>query len=183
MPELPGTDGQSPHYPGAEFPHHGPGPMAAIGGGGALGTLARYGVERAGAPDVLGFPWATFTVNVAGSFMLAVVVTLVADRLPEDRWLRPFLAVGFCGGFTTFSTFALQIDQRARNGHLGSASVYLMASLVAGIGAALMGSVLVGSALIRRRSGGEPGVTYLTNPDLLAGDDLHDRRDASEGPG
>ena len=94
-----------------------------------------------------------------------------------------FLAVGFCGGFTTCSTFVLQTDQRARNGHLGSASVYLMASLSAGIGAALMGSALVGSALIRRRSDGEPDVTHLTNPDLLAGDDLHDRHDASEGPG
>ena len=178
MPEHPGADGRSPSHPSAGFPHHGPGPMAAIGGGGALGTLARYGVERAGAPDAFGFPWATFTVNVAGSFILAVVATLVADRLPEDRWLRPFLAVGFCGGFTTFSTFALQIDQRARHGHLGSASVYLIASLAAGIGAALVGSVLV-----RRRSDGQPEVTYLTNPDLLAGDDQQDRHDASEGPG
>ena len=178
MPEYPGADGQSPHHPGPEFPHHGPGPMAAIGGGGALGTLARYGVERAGATGTFGFPWATFIVNVVGSFILAVVVTLIADRWPEDRWLRPFLVVGFCGGFTTFSTFALQIDQRARHGHLGSASVYLMASLAAGIGAALLGT-----ALMRRRSDGEPGGIYLTDPDLLAGDYGRDRRDAPEGSG
>ena len=165
-----------PEHPGAEFPHHGPGPMAAIGGGGALGTLARYGVERVVASDPLGFPWATFTVNVAGSFILAVVVTLVADRWPGDRWLRPLLAVGFCGGFTTFSTFALQIDQQARHGHLGSASVYLVASLAAGIGAAV-----VGAALVRRRSDGRSGASYLTDPDLLAGDDPPYRRHASEG--
>ena len=86
--------------------------------------------------------------------------------------------VGFCGGFTTFSTFALQIDQRARHGHLGSASVYLMASLAAGIGAAL-----VGSALTRRRPDAEPRATYLTDPDLLTGDDPPSRHDASDGPG
>jgi CrcB protein len=175
--EHPGANGLSRHHPGAEFPHHGPGPMAAIGGGGALGTLARYGVERAVATDTLGFPWATFAVNVAGSFILAVVVTLVAGRLPEDRWLRPFMTVGFCGGFTTFSTFALEIDQRARHGHLGSAFVYLMASLAAGIGAALVGSALVG-----RRPYGGPEVYYLTDPDLLAGDDPPDRRGGLEGP-
>jgi len=177
VPEYPGADRQFPHDPGAEFPRHGPGPMAAIGGGGALGTLARHEVERVVPSDPLGFPWATFTVNIAGSFILAVVVTLIADRWPENRWLRPLLAVGFCGGFTTFSTFALQIDQRARHGHLGSASVYLMASLAAGIGAAL-----IGAALVRWRSDGRPEANFLTDPDLLAGDDPPSRRHASEGP-
>jgi CrcB protein len=178
VPEYAGADGLSPRRPGAEYPHHGPGPMVAIGGGGALGTLARYGVERAVDPDTLGFPWGTFTVNVAGSFILAVVVTLVADRLPKDRWLRPFVAVGFCGGFTTFSTFALQIDQRARHGHLGSASAYLIASLAAGIGAALLGS-----ALARRSLGSAPEGAYLTDPDLLADDDPPQRNDPSGGVG
>ena len=60
-----------------------------------------------------GRPW----VNVIGSFVLGVVVTLVAERWPGDKWLRPLVAVGFCGGFTTFSTFAVEIDQRIRHGH------------------------------------------------------------------
>lgn len=167
-----------PESAGAEYLHHGPGPMAAIGGGGALGTLARFGVERAMSPATQGFPWGTFTVNITGSFILAVVVTLVADHLPEDRWLRPFVAVGFCGGFTTFSTFALQIDQQARYRHLGSASAYLTASVVVGIGAAMLGSALVRCSLDFAPTG-----TYLTDPDLLADDDLPQRNDSSGDPG
>ncbi|HEY5109861.1 MAG TPA: fluoride efflux transporter CrcB [Acidimicrobiales bacterium] len=178
MPESPGTNGPSPRHPGAEHPHHGPGPMAAIAGGGALGTLARYGVERAVAADTLGFPWATLTVNVVGSFVLGVVITLLAGRWPDDRWLRPLVAVGFCGGFTTFSTFALEIDQRARHGHAGAAAAYLVASLVAGLGAAL-----VGSALARGRTGPGPEGAYLPDPDLLAGDDPPPGgHDATGGP-
>jgi len=151
--------------------------MAAIGGGGALGTLARYAVERAGGPDTLGFPWSTFAVNVTGSFILAAVAIFVADRYPQDRWLRPFVMVGFCGGFTTFSTFALEIDQRFSHGHLGSASVYLVASLTIGIGAAV-----VGSAIARRSLDAASKVGYLTDPDLLADDDPPHRNDASDGP-
>ena len=132
MPESTGTGRQSPRHPRADHPHHGPGPMVAIGAGGALGTLARYGIERAVAADAFGFPWATLTANVVGSFVLGVVVTLVSERWPGDRWLRPLVAVGFCGGFTTFSTFAVEIDQRVRHGHAGTAVGYLAASLLAG---------------------------------------------------
>jgi CrcB protein len=164
VPEHRGADGLSPHHPGEESRHHRPGPTAAIAAGGALGTIARYGVERAVGTESLGFPWATFAVNVAGSFILAVVVTLVADHMPDDRWLRPFAAAGFCGGFTTFSTFALEIDQRARHGHFGSATAYLAASLVAGIGAAL-----VGSALVRPSRESRSEERYASDGDLLSG--------------
>ena len=174
MSDSAGGDGRfSRHYP-AGIPHHGPGPLAAIGSGGALGTVARYGVERAVIPDMVGFAWATFAVNVAGSFILAAFAVLVARRFPEDRWLRPFVAVGFCGGFTTFSTFALQIDQRVRHGHLGSASVYLVASLTVGIGAAVLGS-----AVARRGLGSASMGSDLTDPDLLAEDDPPHRGDGS----
>lgn len=150
----------------AAHPHHGPGPLAAIGIGGALGTLARYGVERgvtAGASDV---PWATLTVNVVGSFVLGVVVTLVTERWPADRLLRPLVAVGFCGGFTTFSTFAVEIDQRVRHGHAGTAAAYLVASLLAGLGAALAGITLARGHVLPA-----PGAPAPPDPDLLAGDD------------
>ena len=166
MPESTGTSNQSPRHPRADHPHHGPGPMAAIAGGGALGTVARYGIERAVATDALGFPWATLTANMVGSFVLGVVVTLVSERWPGDRWLRPLVAVGFCGGFTTFSTFAVEIDQRIRHGHTGTAVGYLVASLLAGLGAAL-----VGITLARGRVMPSPDGPDLPDPDLLAGDD------------
>jgi fluoride exporter len=166
VPESTGTSGHAPLRPRTVQPHHGPGPMAAIAGGGALGTLARYGMERALVPDALGFPWATLAVNVVGSFLLGVVVTLVVERWPGDRWLRPLVAVGFCGGFTTFSTFALEVDQRIRHGQAGMALAYVVASLAAGMGAALAGTTLSRGRLATAPRG--PG---LPDPDLLAGDD------------
>ena len=165
MPESSGTSGQ-PTRGRAAHPHHGPGPLAAIGIGGALGTLARYGVERAVVPAADGFPWATLTVNVVGSFVLGAVVTLVVERWPRDRYLRPLAAVGFCGGFTTFSTLAVEVDQRVQHGHAGLAAVYLVATMMAGLAAAFAGITLVrGRLLPVDRTAG------LADPDLLAGDE------------
>ena len=186
MPESTGTDGQASADHGtaarpsraALHPHHGPGPLAAIGVGGALGTLARYVCERVVVADPAGIPWATLSVNVIGSFVLGVVVTLVSERWPGDRFLRPLVAVGFCGGFTTFSTFAVEVDQRVRHGHAGSASAYLAASLLAGIGAALAGITLA-----RGRVLPAPGGLGPVDPDLLAGDDPGEDAPRGAGPG
>jgi fluoride exporter len=172
VPESTAERGQPRHR---GVPHHGPGPLAAIGVGGALGTLARYGVERAVVPTPLGFPWATWTVNVVGSFVLGAVVTLVVERWPGDRYLRPLVAVGFCGGFTTFSTLAVEVDQRIRHGHGAVAAVYLAATLVAGLLAALAGTTLARGRLL-------PAVgAALPDPDLLAEDERGDG-DAGAGP-
>lgn len=141
--------------------------MAAIAGGGALGTLARYGISRAVVTGATGLPWATLIVNVVGSFVLGLVVTLIVGRWPHDRWFRPLVAVGFCGGFTTFSTVAVEVDQRVRHGHAATAMVYLVVSVGAGLVAALAGATLA------RTPGGvlhDDGVG-LPDPDLLAGDD------------
>jgi CrcB protein len=140
--------------------------MAAIGVGGALGTLARYGMERAVVAGAGGIPWATFGVNVVGSFALGLVVTLVVERWPGDRVIRPLVAVGFCGGFTTFSTFAVEVDQRVRHGHAGIAAVYLFLSLAAGVGAALAGTTVARGRVLP--ADGAPGPV---DPDLLAGDE------------
>lgn len=116
--------------------------IAAIAAGGALGTLARYGTERTLVPDPTGFPWATFTVNVVGSLLLGLIMTLVVERWPPTRYVRPFAAIGFCGGFTTFSTLAVEVAQRAQHGRVGLAVGYLVASLVAGVAAAVLGMAL-----------------------------------------
>jgi len=184
VPESTGTSQPSPRqpprgarpHPRVEHPHHGPGPMVAIAVGGALGTTARFGIERAVVTDPVGFPWATLSVNVAGSFLLGFIVTLVVRRWPDDRWLRPLVAVGFCGGFTTFSTFAVEIDQRVRHGHGGTAAAYLVASLIAGLAAALAGSVLA-----RGRVATDVAGTDLPDPDLLTGDDAPSDPDGPAG--
>ena len=99
-------------------------------------------------PPPLGFPWATFTVNVAGSFVLGLIVTLVVERWPPTRFVRPFAAIGFCGGFTTFSTLAVEATQRVQHGRPGLAVAYVTASLVAGVLAATVGMTLARGRLL-----------------------------------
>jgi len=122
--------------------------IGAIAVGGSLGTLARYGTDRGLATQPLGFPWPTFTVNVAGSFVLGLIVTLVVERWPPTRFVRPFAAIGFCGGFTTFSTLAVEATQRIQHGRTGVAVAYLVGSLVAGVLAATVGMTLARGRLL-----------------------------------
>ena len=122
--------------------------LLAIAAGGALGTMARYGVGRAVVVSPTGFPWATFTVNLVGSFILGALVTLVTERWPPTRFVRPFGAIGFCGGFTTFSTLAVESVQRIQHGRVGLAAVYVAASLVAGMVAAFLGMAVARGRLL-----------------------------------
>jgi CrcB protein len=121
--------------------------IAAIATGGALGTLARYGVSRWLAASGFGFPWPTFVVNVAGSFLLGLVVTLVTERWSPTRYVRPFAAIGFCGGFTTFSTMVVEIAQRGQHGRVGLAAFYLAVTLLAGLVAVVLGMTLARGAI------------------------------------
>jgi fluoride exporter len=136
--------------------------ILAIAVGGSLGTLARYEMGLTLVVSGLGFPWSTFAVNVLGSFMLGVIVTLVTERWPPTRYVRPFAAIGFCGGFTTFSTLTVMLMRQAEGGRLGLAALYLGASLVAGIAAAGAG-VLVARG---RSTGGRR--SPIPDPDSLA---------------
>jgi CrcB protein len=81
-----------------------------------------------------GFPWATLAVNVAGCAVLGLVVVLSERALPS-RYLRPLLGTGFCGGLTTFSTFAVETDLLVRAGRLATAATYLVASVLIGLAA------------------------------------------------
>ena len=135
--------------------------IAAIAVGGAAGTLCRYGVERTLAVAPGRFPWATFLVNAAGSFLLGVIVTLVTERWTPTRFVRPFAAIGFCGGFTTFSTMAVEVAQLGQHGHTGLAAGYIGASLVVGVTAAASGMLVARGHLLPPR--GEP----IPDPDDL----------------
>ncbi len=156
---------------------HGPWALVAIAAGGALGTLCRYGVERGLSTPPDHFPWATLIVNVVGSFLLGAVLTLVVERWPTDRFLRPFAAVGFCGGFTTFSTLAVEVDQRVQHGMTGLAAAYVVLSLFLGLGAALAGITLVRGRIL-------PAIwaTEIPDPDVLEDDDRIVGRDEGAPP-
>jgi CrcB protein len=101
--------------------------------GGVLGVLARYGISYPFHGDLL--PWVTVAINVAGSFMLGVLV--VVDWFSPE--LRTGLGVGLLGGFTTFSTFSVQVVLDVDAGEPGRALAYMSASIVLGIAAATVG--------------------------------------------
>ena len=102
-----------------------------------------------------GMPWATLLVNVSGAFVLAALLVLVLDLWPPRRYVRPFLATGFLGAYTTFSSLAVEVDQRLADGAIGTATSYLALTLVAGLGAGWFG-LLVGQAVVRRNTGERP---------------------------
>ncbi len=133
----------------------GPAPLLEGGGvlllmvalGGAAGAWTRYHAsrwihERTGT----GFPWGTLAVNLSGSFILGLLVPLLAD--PDALApLGAFLEIGLLGAFTTFSTFAFETVRLTEGGAWSLAVLYVAASLVLGLGA-IAGGFLLGSWLL-----------------------------------
>ncbi len=134
-------------------PYRRPGLVALVAVGGMVGSAGRYGLALL-LPPRDGWPVATFLVNVVGSFVLGVLLEALVRRGPEGRRelrLRLGIGTGVLGGFTTFSSLALETERLLAEGALVTASTYVLASLVCGLAACLGGVVL--SA--RRASGGE----------------------------
>jgi len=118
--------------------------VLAIAAGGALGAVARHQVSAtvmrlAGA----GFPWGTLAVNILGSFLMGVLIELMAQRLNIGQELRAFLTVGFLGAFTTFSTFSLDFATLFERGAGVAALGYAALSVVLAIAALFAGLALM----------------------------------------
>lgn len=124
--------------------------LAAVFAGGALGTLARAGLEELAAPDPGRWPWPTFVVNVVGAFLLGYFTTRLLERLPVSSYRRPLLGTGLCGGLTTFSTMQVETVRMLEHGHIGLAVGYTAASLAAGLLAVVVATALVRRAGLRR---------------------------------
>jgi fluoride exporter len=120
-------------------------PWLYVGLGGAAGALLRYGVGQAlGPPRAGAFPWHTFAVNVAGSLILGIVAALIpAD---DPRHLRALLAVGFCGGLTTFSTFGYETVGLLQARAYGVAVAYAGGSFAVALLAVVIGIWIGASA-------------------------------------
>lgn len=122
--------------------------LVAIGG--AVGAAARYAISgwiqlRAGA----GFPLGTLVVNVAGSLLLAFVVRFLEGVAAPPEW-RGLFAIGFCGAFTTFSTFGYESVQLLEGGQWSRAMVYVLGSVLASLIAVLLGFRLAQFVLTAR---------------------------------
>lgn len=114
---------------------------AAVGAGSALGSGLRYQLSLVllALPGPW-FPWATLLVNVSGSWLIALFVALAVGRLQGRvaRW-QPFLVAGFCGGFTTFSLFGLEVIHLLAQARPSAALVYGLASVLLWLAAAWHG--------------------------------------------
>lgn len=106
--------------------------MVAVGMGGAIGAPARYGIAQLVDITPGTFPWGTFWINVSGSFALGFLLVVLSERLRPTRYLRPLLATGFLGAYTTYSTFAVEVDLLVKNGHVPIALVYAITSFTVG---------------------------------------------------
>lgn len=116
--------------------------LAVIAAGGAVGSVARWSLTVA-LPHADGqFPWATWWANVSGAFALGALMVFVLDVWAPHRYVRPFLAVGVLGGYTTYSTMMNDTRSLAAAGSPGGAAAYLAASVVAGLAAIWIGIVL-----------------------------------------
>jgi CrcB protein len=122
--------------------------LAAISAGGVIGALARYGLATAWPHGPAGFSWAIWIVNVSGCFLIGVLMVLIARRWPERRLIRPFFGVGILGGYTTFSTSVVDVQQAAAHGAAGVALLYLGATIVGALLAVWAGTALT-SAVVR----------------------------------
>lgn len=114
-----------------------------VGAGGFIGTIARYLLGLIPVKETTVFPVKTFMINILGCLAIGSITALAAKNLSlGPRWLL-FLKVGICGGFTTFSTFALETTDLMKNGHLGIAFLYFALSVVLGVGAVFLADNLI----------------------------------------
>ncbi|MGO8864215.1 MAG: fluoride efflux transporter FluC [Acidimicrobiales bacterium] len=110
-----------------------PGTPYAVALGGGLGTLARYGLDRAVPTQVGHFPTATLLVNLSGSVLIGLLLPFALAQAARRPLLRPFLITGILGGWTTFSALATDAAQLLKSGHVALAVGDLGATVVGGL--------------------------------------------------
>ncbi len=118
--------------------------ILAVGLGGALGSLSRYGIVLLGKRfqwQFLGLP--TFIANIIGCFLIGILFALALKENRISEEIRLFLAVGFCGGLTTFSTFAVENFAYLNNKSYLVFALYTAASIFFGLVAVWLGSLCI----------------------------------------
>ncbi|MCX4636261.1 fluoride efflux transporter CrcB [Streptomyces sp. RPA4-5] len=124
--------------------------IGVVAAGGGIGAAARYGAALVWPTGEGSFPWTILAVNVVGCALMGVLMVMVTEVWPAHRLLRPFLGTGVLGGFTTFSTYAVDIQRLIDARHPAQAMAYLAGTLLAAL-AAVWGAVTGTRALLQLR--------------------------------
>jgi len=117
--------------------------VALVAAGGGLGAAARFGLSLALQRVSLTMPYGTLAANCAGCFIMGVLAALVARELPLTPATRLFLATGFCGGLTTFSTFIYELHQFVSAREVFFSALYVLASFGGSAAAFVLGLLLI----------------------------------------
>ncbi|MEU8845386.1 fluoride efflux transporter CrcB [Streptomyces sp. NPDC048564] len=125
--------------------------VAVVALGGAIGATARYAASLWWPAQPGGFPWAIFWINVVGCAMIGVLMVIITEVRPAHRLVRPFVGTGVLGGFTTFSTYAVDIQHLVDSGHPSTGLAYLAATLIAALTAVWLATAATRRVLKRRQ--------------------------------
>jgi CrcB protein len=133
-------------------PWHGQGPVVAVVAlGGAIGATARYAASLLWPAPTGGFPWNTFWVNLVGCAVIGVFMVVIIEVWAAHRLVRPFFGTGVLGGFTTFSTYAVDIQKLVDAGHPRTALAYLFATLLGALAAVWLAMTAARRVLVWRQ--------------------------------
>jgi len=116
--------------------------LILVGVGGSIGSIFRFLISRM-IPFVQGhFPWATFIINITGCFIIGLLIGLLFKHPASAENMRLLLVAGFCGGFTTFSTFSLENVFMYQSGNYLALALYIILSVILGFSAVFLGLAL-----------------------------------------
>ncbi|MFD5231175.1 fluoride efflux transporter CrcB [Streptomyces qaidamensis] len=107
--------------------------VAVVSLGGGVGATARYAASLWWTTPAKGFPWTTLWVNIAGCAVIGVFMVVITEIRPAHRLVRPFFGTGVLGGFTTFSTYAVDVRRLLDGGQAGTGLAYLVATPLAAL--------------------------------------------------
>jgi CrcB protein len=114
--------------------------VAVVALGGGIGAAARYAASLWWPAETGGFPWTTLGINVVGCAVIGVFMVLITDVWAAHRLVRPFFGTGVLGGFTTFSTYAVDFQELVDAGHARTGLAYLVATPLAAVAAVWLAS-------------------------------------------